>query len=192
VLAYRRIAGTALLDDIRSGYDVRLVETLHRQDILKFPADRRGLYDAIVSQLFPTDGQAADRLFAFAWTLWLGGKRRFTDDELDDAVRKALKSDPSGVTRIVEGAEREFRHDQMRGYLAAQHLVRAANPINVLEASEGDWPKGSSEQDLVWQFAAALVDEMTAQRMYKWALKEPENRIRLQVAFAPQQASRVA
>jgi hypothetical protein len=58
----------------------------------------------------------------------------------------------------------------MRGYLAARHLVAAANPLGVLRASETDWPEAGSEQDLVWGFLAALADRALAAEIYAWSL----------------------
>jgi hypothetical protein len=181
--AYRRI-GPSLLAALKSGYDVRLIENLHRDGVAAFPDDRVGLYRTIIERLFaPGDPVAEDKLYAFAWKLWLSGDRQFPDAELDASVQQALAADRQSVTRLVDGDRREFRHDQMRGYLAARHVIGAANPIGLLEASEKQWPTGASEQDLVWEFLSELSDEVTAQRIYKWALLKPENRIRLQLAF---------
>jgi hypothetical protein len=183
--AYGRVVNTRLMADIKSGYDVRLIEALYRAGLDNFPQDRVGLYRAIVERLFRQSGEVAEaKLFEFAWRLWLGGERQFSDDGLDEDVRLALESDVQSVARKVGGDRREFRHDQMRGYLAARHVIGAANPLGVLATSEDRWPQSRSEQDLVWSFLHELAGESARLGIYKWSLRQPENRIRLQVAFA--------
>ena len=191
--AYRRI-GPTLLADLKSGYDVRLIDSLHREGAAPFPENRVGLYRAIIDRLFAHgDPLAEEKLGAFAWALWLSGGRQFPEVALDASVREALAADRQAVTRVVGGDRREFRHDQMRGYLAARHVVSAANMLGVLEESEPKWPTGKTEQDLVWQFLAELSDDLTTQRVYKWALLQPENRNRLQIAFtSPRTTAMVA
>jgi hypothetical protein len=181
--AYQRIAETPLLADIKSGYDVRLVESLHRNGAVDWPLDRKGLYGTILARLFIRDGDNGQtRLAAFAWALWLAGERQFDRDQLDESIRSALADDSTSVTRRV-GSRIEFRHDQMRGYLAALHVAESANPIGVLAQSEAEWPQGKSEQDLVWQFLTELCDDIASESIYRWTLELPENRIRLQAAF---------
>jgi hypothetical protein len=191
-MVFGRIARTPLLAEIKSGFDVRLVESLHRAGVTAFPEGRADLYRAIVDRLLPSDDQAQARLFAFAWNQWLEGRRDFADDQLDDAVKQALVADPMGVTRLIDGERREFRHDQMRGYLAARHVAGAANTLGLLAESEAEWPEEKSEQDLVWQFVASLVDQTMASNIYRWSLNAPENRIRLQIAFAASASAQTA
>lgn len=54
------------------------------------------------------------------------------------------------------------RQDQMRGYLAALHVAESANPIGGLAQSEPEWPRGRSEQDLIWQFLDELCDDIAS------------------------------
>jgi len=183
--AFEKLKVSPLIEDIRSGYDVRLIESLHRAGAAAFPEDRIALYDMIVGALFapgPTDN-SPDRLYAFAWTLWLKGERQFPNEALDARLRAAVRDSALSVVRVIDGATLEFRHDQMRGYLAAKHVAAAVSPTALLERSEGDWPQARSEQDLVWTFLSDLLDEQAAGRLYKWSLDEPDARIALQAAL---------
>jgi hypothetical protein len=192
--AYCRI-GPTLLEGLESGYDVRLIESLHEDGMAAFPDDRIGLYRTVIARLFaPDEAEAGSRLYAFAWDLWLRGDRQFELDELDTSVKHALVTDRhrQSVTRAVDGQKHEFRHDQMRGYLAARHVAGAANQISVLAASEKQWPmgqKGDNDQLLVWRFLSAISDEVTKQRIYRWTLMQPESRHWLQVAFTSEQTT---
>lgn len=181
---YEQIAGTPLIDEIRSGFEVRLLESLHRSGVAHFPEDRLGLYLMIAEKAFDSDRRLAQMGYAFAWKLWLENRREFADGEVAKALLNRISASDLSMTRMVDGTHREFRHDQMRGYLAAMHVITSANPIGTLEADEKDWPRASSEQDVVFGFLAALADDPLAQRIYQWSLEKPENRIRVQVAFA--------
>lgn len=180
---YDAVASTPLFEEINSGFDVRLIETLHNDGVASLPEGRLGLYEALVSRLCDGVDGIADRLYALAWTMWTENRRQFDCVDLDSSLRQAILGDALGVSRQIEGEKRELRHDQMRGYLAAMHLARVANPLGFLEEKEAEWPKTVSEQDLVWQFAAQILDQATILRVYQWSLQSPENRIRLQMAL---------
>jgi hypothetical protein len=85
------------------------------------------------------------------------------------------------VLRILDGQQFEFRHDQMRAYLAARWAARhEAHPIGLFESQEEIWRLSRKEQDEVWDFFA---DMYVAERpqdaiaLWKWSAQHPDRTI---------------
>lgn len=150
-----------LLSGLISGYDIELVIDLVRgtNDPSRLPITRTGLYLAILTE--NDEEYPVERLGLLAWKKLIEGKRVFSRE--DPGMTGLLQPLESGKYRViisVSKSEVEFRHDQMRTYLAAFWLVRQA--INVesltmhLERDEV-WRVTAEDQDELWPFVAELL-----------------------------------
>lgn len=172
----------ALLHEVRSGYDVRIIADLAEKG-LPMPYERLGLYQATLAAVDYHTGQLypEDVICQAAWELWLSGARRFRESE-------RLTSDllaPLEMAKVIvgRGDSFEFRHDLLRGYLAARwavfHAASMAETIMRLNDEEV-WRLSPSEQDLVFPFLAALFREPEhLQAIAQLAAAEPGRRVRL-------------
>jgi hypothetical protein len=123
-------------------------------------------------------------IYGRAWSLWTEKKRRFaTDEELTDELIISLEKAKVVVTR---GGKFEFRHDLMRGYLAACWTVREANSIEVTKGRLSEdrvWSLGISEQDLVFPFLAELIQTQDdLRKVAQFAADDPDTKMRLLIA----------
>jgi hypothetical protein len=146
----KRITVSGLKDAIRSGYDVRLIIDLARPDPdhAELPADRMGLYAAVIKAGWPTAPEEVRKeqqslAAAAAWRMVSERKpnedmRRLKPDidlpatllgALADAPQKY--NTPVRLVRRVGNAAYEFVHDQMHAYLAARWFTQ--NGLSVLE-----------------------------------------------------------
>ena len=178
----------ALRKDIQSGYDVRLLADLveEQSETMTLPEGRIGLYDAILTHLHLPDGKPYPLaiLAEETWKLWCQGVRKFTREQLtDELLAPLIKDDDNKVVRSFDGTLFEFRHDQMRGYLAARWVaVHEVSPITLFEKSPAIWRFGRSEHEVVWGFFSDLVSPEVGATVWKWATREPE-RVVLQHAM---------
>jgi hypothetical protein len=186
---YGRVAGSPLLGAIRSGYDVRLLADLAREDagLDRLPDDRTGLYEAILAAARLPDGlpYPVDRLCKAAWRMWRDGERKLKADGtyLPADLLEPLRSEGNRVVRTLGGETFEFRHDQMRGYLAARWaVVHEVAPVRLFEEDAAIWRLGRSEQEVVWGFAADLIEPECGIELWRWATRDPE-RVVLQHAL---------
>jgi hypothetical protein len=164
--------------EIKSGYDVRLIQNAVEQK-RPVPTTRLELFDATVSSA----GEQYTRqvIYEYAWALWKEKKRRFgTDEKLTASLITPLQEAKIVVAR---GSKFEFRHDLMRGYLAACWAVREASSIAATRSrlsEEGVWGLGVSDQDLVFPFLAELIETQDDLRQVtQFAAEEPAIRVRL-------------
>ncbi len=185
---FNQIGDSALLDEIRSGYDVRLVADLaaeHSDDqLVELPANRLGLYQAILGRVRAGDETPVkeDSLCRTAWDLWLAGERRLSEGgHLQSDEIERLRAGNLEVLRAVGGDVYEFRHDQMRAYLAARWAVHHSPPFpGILSWLEDKtiWKLGRSDQQEVWGFLAEIIGESegfeAAQEIWKFSIKSPE------------------
>ena len=87
------------------------------------------------------------------------------------------------MVRTQDGATWQFRHDQLRGYLAARWAaVEEVSPVDLFEKTPGIWRLGRSEQQVVWEFFAGLVGPARGVPVLDWSAQEAE-RAELQVAL---------
>jgi hypothetical protein len=180
----RRIEGPRIAEDIRSGYDVRLVADLVAggTDPSSLPATRVDLYDAMLGAA--GDGYPVGELCRVAWACWVAGRRDLKPgDNIRAELLEPLKQSGVRVVRTQDGATWQFRHDQMRAYLAARWAaVEEVSPVDLFGKTPAIWRLGKSEQQVVWEFFARLLDDDANRGVLAWADEEAE-RAELQVAL---------
>jgi hypothetical protein len=177
----KRIAASGLRGAIRSGYDVRLVVDLVRPDPdhAELPADRMGLYAAVIEAGWPNVPEDVRReqqnlTAAAAWRMVSERKpnedmRRLKPDiDLPSSVLTALADAPENDNRSVRLVRRlgagtfEFVHDQMHAYLAARWFAQDGRSMAELEkmiAGSTIWTQSPDARRTLWGFAAALLDD---------------------------------
>jgi hypothetical protein len=172
-------------DDIKSGYDVRLVQNLVTAGC-HLPANRLELYAATLNYALTQFSGEYPRyvIYRVAWNMWREKKRRFApNEELTDVLIKPLLD---AKVIIARGSQFEFRHDLMRGYLAACWLAWEASSVAVTKdrLNEPDvWDLSPSEQNLVFPFLAELISAQEAlQQVAQFAADEVVRRTHLLVA----------
>jgi len=119
--------------------------------------------------------------------MWRDGERKLeAGKRLDKDLLGPLIREDQKVLRILDGQQFEFRHDQMRAYLAARWAAwHEAQPIGLFEKDNGIWRLSRKEQDEVWNFFA---DMYVAERpenavdLWKWSTAHPD-RVILQHAL---------
>ena len=180
----RRLEAAPIAADIRSGYDVRLVADLVAAgaDPWKLPATRAELYDAMLKPA--GKDYAVAELCGVAWGAWVAGRRDLRPgDNIPAALLEPLKRSGVRVVRTQDGEVWQFRHDQMRAYLAARWAaVEEVSPVDLFAATPVIWRLSRSEQQMVWEFFARLLDEDANRRVLAWADEDAE-RAELQVAL---------
>jgi hypothetical protein len=88
-------------------------------------------------------------------------RRIVSDDEklLGIGTMHALEGEGLGIVRSI-GAEREFRHDQMRAFLAALWLVEETPTLPALQKTATDagaFGLNRRDQEELWGFVAPLL-----------------------------------
>jgi hypothetical protein len=174
----KRVWGSPAAAEIRSGYDISLLADLASAEAGEdaLPASRFELYTAMVSiALQDRDSAARQRLAHFAWLQWLGIERSWP---ADDAAWKDVGVSDRYLIRHVGHERLEFRHDQMRSFLAAEHLAPfLRTPETLLHQIREDavWRKRPSEQRDLWHFLLARdVEERVLEELMKFAEKSVE------------------
>ncbi|MBK5047258.1 hypothetical protein IQ289_02460 [Burkholderia sp. R-70006] len=168
-----------LVGSLRSGYDVRLVLDLMRLHFLRkqtasdlnwagstidslaesLPSTRTALYDAILAGAganYPIDDLAK-----IAWKMWLEERRELVlDASMKERLLRPLERHDVNIVRRLSTEALEFRHDQMRAFLAARWLVRQATNLETLllhlDAPEV-WKVATQDQEELWRFLSALL-----------------------------------
>jgi hypothetical protein len=182
----RRIIAKGLADTILSGYDLRLVADLAGSDPASapIPADRIALYRAMLALAKDAAGapMRLEALKMLAWTMLIERRREITTADgtkLGDAVVKGLTWEGVRILRQV-GTLHEFRHDQMRAFLAALWLVEELPSVTALQeammkAGAFDLPRRDQEE--VWRFLAALLaTEDGLKPVWQFANEKPQER----------------
>jgi len=162
---YQQIAGTGLLDEVQSGYDIRLVADLSAdlENLDQLPVSRLHLYQTIMSRVRLADGRTFDdaALCRMAWDLWRAGNRRIrAGQDLTTSQVGQLRSTEAAVLSAVGGGTYEFRHDQMRAFLAARWVVSHSASIGGMLKwldDDGIWALGRTDQEEMWNFLAQMV-----------------------------------
>ncbi len=180
---YDRIKDTPLLEALRSGYDVRLLADLVEDGgpSVALPTDRLGLYRLILDSIRLPDASPypEEQLCKAAWDMWVAGERTLeAGKQIAEDLVLPLLSESQKVLRIIDGQRFEFRHDQMRAYLAgrwaAEHEVR---PISLFESETAIWRLSRKEQEEVWSFFAEMLvakNLHSAADVWKWATRDPD------------------
>jgi len=161
----RRIVAEGLSGTVVSGYDLRLLADLADADPahVPLPTDRVALYRAMLERASGPDGEPLrlDRLKQVAWTMVTQRRRRIVaedEKELDAGTLPALEREGLRIVRPI-GAEHEFRHDQMRAFLAASWLVEEMT-LPALQKTANDagaFALNQRDQEELWGFVALLL-----------------------------------
>jgi hypothetical protein len=160
------IAAEGLSRTVVSGYDLRLLADLAAADPehAALPGDRVALYRAMLARAGGPDGQPLrlDRLKQLAWTMMIQRRRRIVPDDekmLEAGTLNALEREGVRIVRSF-GAEHEFRHDQMRAFLAALWLVEETPNLPALQKAvtdAGAFGVNRRDQEELWTFVAPLL-----------------------------------
>jgi len=181
----QRIREERLADVIVSGYDLRLLADLAKPDpkTVRLPNTRIALYREILERAStPEDApRRIDGLKRVAWTMIVAERRNIgIEDEnllpvgtLDDMVNEG--------TRIVRrsGKVREFRHDQMRAFLASLWLVDEMPTLHALEMTLIDakvFRINRRDQVELWRFFSYLLSDSRLAEVWQFAITDPEER----------------
>ena len=162
LLARRLVAeGLSNTNTIVSGYDLRLLADLAAADPehAPLPADRIALYRAMFARARGPDGQPLrlEGLKQLAWTMVTQRRRTIVPDDekaLGTGTLKALVKEGLRVVRPI-GVEYEFRHDQMRAFLAALWLVEETPTLPALQKAATDagaFDLNRRDQEDLWRF----------------------------------------
>jgi ligand-binding sensor domain-containing protein len=162
----RRIVAEGLSRTVVSGYDLRLLADLAAVDPERatLPDDRVALYRAMLARARGPEGQplSLERLKQLAWTMMIERRRRIVPDDekvLGVGTLHALEREGLRIVRSI-GAEHEFRHDQMRAFLAALWLVEEKPNLPALQETATDagaFGLNRRDQEELWGFVAPLL-----------------------------------
>jgi len=182
----RRIVAEGLSEAIESGYDLALVRDLvgANPEQTALPANRIALYRAMLERAQKIQGQTLrfEGLKQIAWTMVTQRRREITPDDervLGAGVLSALRRDGVRIVRRI-GNVHEFRHDQMRAFLAALCLVDEmpnAAAAQKEAVDRGAFQISHRDQEELWRFMVELVSSEDGLKAY-WAFasEEPEAR----------------
>jgi hypothetical protein len=162
----RRITAEGLSRTVVSGYDLRLLADLAAVDPehATLPSDRVALYRAMLARAKGPDGDPLrlEGLKNLAWTMVTQRRRRIVPEDeraLGVGTLSALEREGLPIVRSI-GAEREFRHDQMRAFLAALWLVEETPTLRALQKTATDagaFGLNRRDQEELWRFVAPLL-----------------------------------
>ncbi|MGY6122179.1 hypothetical protein ACW9YQ_17750 (plasmid) [Paraburkholderia strydomiana] len=193
-----------LVENLRSGYDVRLVVDLLRQSptllnpltagadmdravlaaVTTLPSSRIGLYQAILAQA--GEHYPVYDLARLAWNMMLEQKRILpVDPGINERLIEPLERENVKIVRRLSSMTLEFRHDQMRAYLAAFWLVKQAANAETLTVHLKEpevWRMDGRDQDQLWPLVAAMMPSVLIPQIWKFAMTVSE-RYRLQHAM---------
>jgi hypothetical protein len=189
----RRIVAQGLSGTILSGYDLRLLADLAVADPghEPLPADRIALYRAMLARASGPDGQPLrlEGLKRLAWTMVTQRRRRIVPDDektLGAGILPALEREGLRIVRAI-GAEHEFRHDQMRAFLAALWLIEETPTLPALQraATEaGAFALNRRDQEELWRFVAPLLTATAdLEALWRFANDDPVERAILVAAL---------
>lgn len=169
---------------LRSGYDLRLVVELAGDDPDRapLPTTRAGLYRAVLDRVRDAE-KALPPVKKLAWTMVLDGRRELHRDEMVEAIGDQLLDalEAAHVVRLLAETY-EFRHDQMRAFLAALWLVEETPSTAAIVKRLGDrrndgriWRCSRRDQEELWRFVAdLLVTPEDRAALWAFALNDPE------------------
>ena len=189
----RRIVGEGLSGTILSGYDLRLLADFAAADPehAPLPADRVALYRAILVRASGPEGQPLrlEGLKQLAWTMVGQRRRRIIPSDENLLGAKTLEALAGEGVRIVRsiGAEHEFRHDQMRAFLAAMWLVEETPTLPALQKTAidaGIFGLSRRDQEELWRFVAPLLTfDADLEALWHFANDDPVERAILLAAL---------
>ena len=177
-----------VMSDIRSGYDVRLIAGLVEGGMApdEIPSSRLGLYDKMLGLARNRDGTPypVARLCGVAWKTWVAGRRDLVpSDNMPGELLAPLRDQAVRLVATQDGTRWQFRHDQMRGYLAARWAaIEEVSPMDLFKKTPDVWRLERSEQRIVWEFFADLIGAKEGSPVLDWSTLAVE-RAELQVAL---------
>ena len=189
----RRIVAERLSGALVSGYDLRLLADLAAVDPenASLPHDRVMLYRAMLARASGLDGQPLrlEGLEQLAWTMVTQRRRRIVADDdkvLGLGTLQALGREGLRIVRPI-GPEHEFRHDQMRAFLAALWLVEETPTLAALQRSASDagaFGLNRRDQEELWGFVAPLLTSTgDLEGLWHFANDDPVERVILLAAL---------
>ena len=180
---YEYVVRSQTATAIHSGYDVRLLADLidGGYRINDIPTERTALYSAVLDRIRLPDGSTypEEELCQAAWEMWLHGERRVIPSRfLPMHLIAPLWLEQNKILRALGDGTFEFRHDQMRGFLAARWAgVHAVSAKFLIAENGGIWRLGRGEQEVVWSFLAALLTPDAGAELWRWATQAPERAV---------------
>jgi hypothetical protein len=182
----RRIIAEGLSETIASGYDLALVRDLAGADPehTALPSDRVALYRAMLTRVQDTQGRTLrlEGLKHLAWTMVTQRRREITPDDeklLSAGVLSALDREGIRIVRRI-GKVYEFRHDQMRAFLAALWLSEEMPNIDAAQKAAvdgGAFSINERDQEELWRFLASLTSsEDKLKELWTFAGDDPKTR----------------
>jgi hypothetical protein len=179
----RRITAEGLSRTVVSGYDLRLLADLAVVDPEHetLPIDRLTLYRAMLARAKGPDGEPLrlEGLKQLAWTMVTERRRRIVPDDekmLGVGILQELEREGLRIVRSI-GTEHEFRHDQMRAFLAALWLVEETPNLPALQKAATDagaFGLNRRDQEELWTFVAPLLTSTAAlQALWLFANNDP-------------------
>jgi hypothetical protein len=170
-------------EPIVSGYDLRHLAAVDPEHA-PLPGDRVALYRAMLGRARGPDGQPLrlEALEQIAWTMVTQRRRRIVPDDekvLGAGTLKALVREGLRIIRPI-GAEHEFRHDQMRAFLAALWLVEETPTLSALQKTvtdAGAFALNRRDQEELWRFVAPLLTStVDLEALWHFANDDPVER----------------
>jgi tetratricopeptide (TPR) repeat protein len=174
-----RLQACGLIDHIESGYDIRLVVDLTREDPKNapLPKNRLGLYGSVVEAAWPRGAEEQRRmqqaqLQAAAWKLvserepYEDKRRLKVDVDLPRQLLTALADATDHFSRSVRlvrgvGQDFEFVHDQMHLYLAACWCTgyeRSIAELLEMICTSKIWKDTKEVQRILCEFVVSMLD----------------------------------
>jgi hypothetical protein len=198
----RRIVAEGTSGTIVSGYDLRLLADLAAADPehAPLPGDRVSLYRAMLARAAGADGQPLrlEGLEQLAWTMVTQRRRRIVPDDekmLGVGTLRLLEREGLRIIRLI-GTEHEFRHDQMRAFLAALWLVEETPTSPALQKTATDagaFGLNRRDQEELWSFVAPLLTStFDLEALWRFANDDPVERAILLAALQAEADNRCA
>jgi hypothetical protein len=178
-----RVKKVNLLPHLISGYDIRLIADIAGKnvDAAPLPDGRIALYRTVLSKALsePYAAVQAEALKRISWKLLVEGRRDLREPEIAIIGEPIAKRLQEGATRILRRVSNytEFRHDQMRAFLAASFLAdESANVESIVErlADSEIWNRGRRDQQELWSFLCQLLPTNDLTPLWKSTLGRPK------------------
>ncbi|MFA1625885.1 hypothetical protein ACDY96_24940 [Rhizobium mongolense] len=179
---YVQLKGLGSTDYLISGYDVRLVAdlALRAPSTLGVIRSRIDLYEAVLELATNDAGEKMDLapLKRIAWQMLIDGRRHLSPSDCQTVGDKSIEQlTADGVRILRQLADRyEFRHDQMRSFLASLQLVRETPSVEaVIRQLEGSavWQCTRRDQEELWSFVADLIEKDDLSTLWRAMLTDP-------------------
>ncbi len=179
---YEAIERSGLVGELRSGYDVSLISQVSDWYGLENLAQtRREIFRQALNSNAElcVDHRLLMNLFEVAWRMFLSGERRISGDMLDADLVAALELAKITLIRRVSSRAIEFRHDQMRAYLAAEFLLKSCLTPNSLKDVLGGgevWKVSSLDQQEIWSMYVQGISSCSdLGQVWLFSIDKPEH-----------------